>query len=213
MKVSVIECRRALEKAVASAGRNRWAEHGYVFVFDGLGTGNYTWKGKPLHITPHEALYLYERLVQGKKAKLVTSPQSIATMRRKFGLEFLREVLTYTRPKRAGRKSDFYMEVTGQFTRQERGRFEEIRREALSEKERENREERVTRKALIQKGREVRDALLREKREIREMLREEREAWGVILQERREIREALLREEREVREAFIQRKRENREKG
>ena len=134
-RMTRLEYRLEFEKAIQKTGRSSWQEYGYAFNFgSGMEEGTYTWNGRKLHITPGEALHLYQRLIGGRVDTATTSPGALSRMRKRFGAAFLEEALPNQRPgspKPRGRKSDFRMEVEGVFTKKERARFEEARRRGL----------------------------------------------------------------------------------
>jgi hypothetical protein len=86
--------RQELEKAMRENGRTSWEQGDYTFRFSYEEEGGvYTWKGEKLHITYREALYLYQRLVMGLRRKRTYSPTALQTLRNRYGLRFLVEVL------------------------------------------------------------------------------------------------------------------------
>jgi hypothetical protein len=114
--------RALLESAVASSGIDRWEGDGYRFSFR---NGEYCWNGRKLKITPREAFYLYERLVQKIPPSSTVSVQALYSLRKKYGSGFLREMFPYREvKKRGGRKTDFAYEIEGKYLREDgRPRF------------------------------------------------------------------------------------------
>jgi hypothetical protein len=82
--------RLALQKLVEQTGVDVWEQWGYQFYF---AEQKYYWKGKPITIGPRAARMLYERLVLGRCAGVVSSPGSLGQLRGKYGPDFLAEVI------------------------------------------------------------------------------------------------------------------------
>jgi hypothetical protein len=100
----------ALARAVAGYGASRWERFAYRFDFS---AGEYFWGGDRVSLTDTEAVYLFERLVEGKKQ--VRSPQTMYQLQRKFGKAFMAEIFTPGEKKRRGpgRKTDLEYEIEG----------------------------------------------------------------------------------------------------
>jgi hypothetical protein len=84
---------RVLQNYMEKDGRMAHEQGGYSFDFL---NGVYTWNGEVLHITPVEAVFLYERAVlrlQEKKGSYRhTYPSVLQQMRKRFGGRFLAEL-------------------------------------------------------------------------------------------------------------------------
>jgi hypothetical protein len=147
-----VEFHRELEKAIQKEGNASWVAGDYSFRFSRYKEWcRYTWKGRALHITPREALYLYQRLVLGLKPGQTRNPEVIGTLRGKFGLKFLQDVLGRTEHNKAvsekagkesrgrsGRRSKGRPRwdwADGEWTEKERERFERVRQQAEMKKQ------------------------------------------------------------------------------
>jgi hypothetical protein len=123
------KCGRALERAMEKMGRTFWETDDYLFLFK---RRSFQWKGKTLDLTQREILHLYERLVLGKKDGCSSGPGTMSGMRKRLGNAFLEDVLPKMQCRvRKGRRSNMELELTGEWTKKERERFEEARREGM----------------------------------------------------------------------------------
>jgi hypothetical protein len=84
-----------LRKYVRVMGIGTWEEGQYAFNF---AAGSYRAGGKKLHVTPAEALYLYERLLLEKTPKETTCRYAIQRLRERYGAEFLDEYIDSKKP-------------------------------------------------------------------------------------------------------------------
>jgi hypothetical protein len=84
---------RILQEYLEKDGRTAYIKWGYRFDFL---NGSYAWDGGELHVTPKEAVFLYERTVLGLRGRRGkhrhTAGSTLYDMRRKFGRRFLHEV-------------------------------------------------------------------------------------------------------------------------
>jgi hypothetical protein len=84
---------RILQEYMEKDGRMAYMKWGYHFDFL---NGSYIWDGEELHVTPKEAVFLYERTVlclQGRRGvRRYTAGSTLHDMREKFGRAFLYEL-------------------------------------------------------------------------------------------------------------------------
>ena len=83
-RASKAECVKTLAQLVSSTGEGVWSNKMYTFDF---GRSIYTKGKKALHVSPGEAVALYQKLVRGQDN--ATWAAFYANMKKKFGPDFL----------------------------------------------------------------------------------------------------------------------------